>query len=169
MKYVTLSFIFAIAFAAVLAPNRSDASVVDLGAAGQFAMLALTGDIQDSGPTGPNNNPYSVDGAIGVAAGGHKFQTSGSRSYNGPLYLHTGSTFNSSASGVQPTLMPQNAQNDAFLAQAVQDAINASNFASGLAATATYGTINDNFTLTGNGNGNFVFDIGAVKLSGGKV
>src|SRR5260370_31615640 len=90
----------------LVAPAPSlKASLVDLGQAGQFTMLALTGGIDDSGPLGPQSNPYSVDGSVGVASAGQKFQTSGSVNYNGPIYLHTGATFNSLASNLpHPTL-----------------------------------------------------------------
>ena len=58
--------------------SRANASVIDLGAAGQFTLLALGGGIDDSGPLGPQANPYSIKGPIGVVTAGQKFQASGS-------------------------------------------------------------------------------------------
>jgi choice-of-anchor A domain-containing protein len=166
--YRILRFSALLSVAAALAFSGSArASVIDLGKAGQFAMLALSGDIQDSGPTGPQANPFSVDGPIGIATSGHKFQTSGSRTYNGPIYLHTGSTLNSSAPNTPaPTMGPAV---DSMLSQAVSDAFAASSFAAGLAATASYGTINNNLTITEAANGHYVFDIGSINFSGGKA
>ena len=139
---------------------------VDLGTAGEFTLLALNGDIQDSGPTGPDANPSSVSGKIGIATAGHKFQTSGSRIYDGPIYIHTGSTLSSSAIGF-PTPQ-QSAAIDQMLAQASADAFAASNFAAGLQATATYGNINSSLSITQNAVGNYVFDIQSINFSGGK-
>jgi choice-of-anchor A domain-containing protein len=140
---------------------------VDLGTAGNFTMLALTGGIDDSGPLGPQSDPNSVDGAVGVASAGQKFQASGSVTYNGPIYLHSGDTYNSSAPGVpQPTM---GSSVDGMLAQAKTDAFNASTFASGLSATATYGTINNNLTITEHSVGNYVFNIQSINFSGNKA
>lgn len=147
--------------------NTARASVVNLGQAGQFAMLALTGSIDDSGPTGPNANPYTVNGPVGVVTSGEKFQASGSVQYNGPIYLHSGVGFNSSAQGVpQPTM---SAAVDAMLQQAKADAFAASSFASGLAATATFGTINSTMSITENSVGNYVFNISTIDFSGNKT
>jgi choice-of-anchor A domain-containing protein len=154
--------------AALVSPTAGlKASLVDLGQAGQFTMLALTGGIDDSGPLGPQSNPNSVDGPVGVASDSQKFQASGSVKYNGPIYLHSNDTFNSSAPGVpQPTM---GSSVDSMLAQAKTDAFNASTFASGLAATATYGTINNNLTITEHSVGNYVFNIQNINFSGGKT
>jgi choice-of-anchor A domain-containing protein len=139
---------------------------VNLGTAGNFTLLALTGSIQDSGPTGPQANPDSVSGQVGVVSAGQQFQDSGSRIYNGPIYLHTGDTFNNSAPGVP---QPQSsAAIDSMLAQASSDAFAASNFASGLAATASYGNINNTMSITENAAGKYVFDIQSINFSGGK-
>ena len=139
---------------------------VDLGTAGDFTLLALSGDIQDSGPTGPNANPDSVVGPVGIASSGHKFQDSGSRTYTGPIYLHSGDTFNNSAPGVPPPQMSPAI--DAKLEQASKDAFAASNFAAGLAATASYGNINSSLTISESSTGNYVFDIQSINFSGGK-
>jgi choice-of-anchor A domain-containing protein len=151
-------------------PAKARASMVgavDLGTAGNFTLLALTGGIDDSGPLGPQSNPYSVDGPVGVASDNQKFQASGSVNYNGPIYLHSGDTFNSSAPNVpQPTM---SSSVDSMLAQAKADAFNASTFASGLAATASYGTINNNLTISEHSVGNYVFNIQSINFSGNKV
>jgi choice-of-anchor A domain-containing protein len=160
----------AIAATAVLCSSSASASMigpVDLGTAGQFTLLALSGGIQDSGPTGPDANPDSVQGTVGIASAGQTFQNSGSRIYNGPIYLHTGDTFNNSAPGVPQPQM--SAAIDAMLAQASKDAFAASNFASGLAATATYGNINSSLSITENAAANYVFDIQSINFSGGKT
>ena len=68
------------------------ASIVDLGAAGQFGALALTTGIDDSGPLGPDGS-VSINADVGVAS----FSASGSVIYSGDLYLHTGVTYNNSA------------------------------------------------------------------------
>ena len=149
--------------------SPAKATFVDLGAAGDFAALALTGGIDSSGPLGPNA-AYTFNGNVGVASSGQKFQASGSVSMppDAKLYLHTGDTYNSSAPGV-PQPQPQNATNDAFLTQARNDAFAASNFASSLAATATYGTINSNTTISESATGNYVFNIGSINFSGDKT
>lgn len=142
---------------------------VDLGAATQFTVLALNGDITHSGPSGPDAAPFNVTGNAGIAVSGKKFTASGSVSYGGSLYLHTGSTFNSSAQGVpQPQTGPAI---DSFLTQARQDAINASQAATALGAhpTATYGTIKNNLTISQAFQGNYVFDITGISFSGNKV
>lgn len=157
------------ALTTVLLGSNASASMigpVNLGTAGQFTLLALNGDIQDSGPTGPDATTASVVGKIGIAASGHKFDTSGDRIYDGPIYIHTGSTWNSSAKGF-PTPQ-QSAAIDQMLAQASSDAFAASNFAANLQATATYGNINSSLSITENAAGNYVFDIQSINFSGGK-
>jgi choice-of-anchor A domain-containing protein len=147
-----------------LAPAR--ASVIDLGQAGQFALLALGGGIDDSGPTGPQADPYTVNGPVGVVTDGQKFQASGSVTYNGPLFLHSGVTYNSSAPGVpQPTM---SSSIDSMLAQAKQDAFSASAFALSLSPTQTLGTINNNLSITQNSVGNYVLKIDSINFSGNK-
>jgi len=161
---------FALAASACLFSSNATASMigpVDLGTAGNFTLLALKGDIQDSGPTGPDATSGSVVGPIGIASAGNKFQTSGSRIYTGPIYIHTGSTWSSSAIGF-PTPQ-QSAQIDQMLAQASADAFAASNFAASLAATASYGNINSSLSITESAAGNYVFDIQSINFSGGKT
>lgn len=154
------------ALCAVTTTRASMIGPVNLGTAGDYALLALSGDIQDSGPTGPDANPYSVNGKIGVVSGSGKFQTSGSRTYNGPIYLHTGATYSSSAQGAPPPM--SSPAIDAMLAQASADAFAASAFALTLPVTATYGTINNNLTISQGNVGNYVFNIGNISFSGGK-
>jgi len=152
---------------ALTTANATMIGPVNLGTAGEYTLLALSGDIVDSGPTGPDAAPYSVNGKIGVVSSSGKFQTSGSRTYSGPIWLHTGATFNSSAPGTPP---PQYSPAiDAALAQAASDAFAASNFALGLSPTATYGTINNNLTISQGSAGNYVFNIQNIAFSGGKT
>lgn len=142
---------------------------VTLGEAAHFAVLALGGSIDHSGPAGPNADPYNVNGDAGIVTSGQKFQASGSVSYGGHVYLHSGATFNSSAQGVpQPTMGPAV---DTMLNQAKQDALNASAAATSLGAspTASYGTINSTFTISQASVGNYVFDITGINFSGGKI
>jgi choice-of-anchor A domain-containing protein len=144
------------------------ASIVDLGAAGQFGALALTTGIDDSGPLGPGGS-VSINADVGVASSGQSFSASGSVVYSGDLYLHTGVTYNNSALGV-PLPQPQNATNDAFLAQARSDAFAASSFALTLGVTATYGTINTTTTISESAVGNYVFSLqGGINFSGNKT
>lgn len=159
---------FLVATASVLGLiGSANASVVDLGQAGQFTLLALGGGIDDSGPLGPQGDPYSVNGPVGVVTDGQKFQASGSVTYNGPLFLHSGVTFNSSAQGVpQPTM---SASVDAMLAQAKQDAFSASAFALTLSPTQTLGTINSNLNITEQAAGNYVLKIDGINFSGNKA
>ena len=163
-----LRFSSLLSVAAALAfTGSARASVVNLGQAGQFTLLALGGSIDDSGPIGPQGNPYNINGPVGVVTAGEKFQASGSVRYSGPVYLHSGVTYNSSAPGVpQPTM--SNAV-DNMLTQAAHDAFAASSFASGLAATATYGTINSDLTISEANNGHYVFNIDTISFSGGKA
>jgi choice-of-anchor A domain-containing protein len=164
-----LSLLALVAGASLLSPTAKASMIgpVNLGTAGNFTLLALNGDIQDSGPTGPDATSGSVVGQIGIATAGHKFQTSGSRIYTGPIYIHTGSTWQSSAIGF-PTPQ-QSAAIDAMLAQASADAFAASNFASSLAATATYGNINSSLSITEGSVGDYVFNIQSINFSGGKT
>jgi choice-of-anchor A domain-containing protein len=160
-----LSFALALAIA-LLFPGTAKASVVNLGQAGQFTLLAMGGGIDDSGPLGPQSNPYSVDGPVGVVTAGQKFQASGSVSYNGAIFLHSGVTFNSSAQGVpQPTM---SAAIDSMLQQAKQDAFAASAFALSLSPNQTFGTINSNTSIKENSVGNYVFNITDINFSGAK-
>jgi len=147
--------------------SSAKAGFVNLGAAGSFDALALTHGIDSSGPLGPDGQ-YTFAGNVGVASSGQKFQASGSVNMSGKLYLHTGDTYNSSAPGV-PQPQPQNAANDAFLNQARNDAFAASSFAAGLTPTATYGTINNNLTISESSAGNYVFNITSIDFSGGKA
>jgi choice-of-anchor A domain-containing protein len=158
---------FALIAGPLLAANTAQASVVDLGQAGHFALLALTGSIDDSGPQGPQGNPYTIGGDVGVVASGQTFQASGSVTYGGKVYLHSGATYNSSAPGVPQPTMGSGVDN--MLSQAAQDAFAASSFASGLAATATYGTINNNLSINEAANGHYVFNIDTISFSGGKA
>jgi choice-of-anchor A domain-containing protein len=162
--------IASISAAAVLFSITADSSMigpVDLGGAGDFALLALTGSIDDSGPAGPDSDPYTVDGRVGVVTPGQKFQASGSVAYNGPIYLHSGVTFNNSAPGVPPpTIGPAI---DSVLEQARNDAFLASNFALTLPVTASYGSISNNLTISKASVGNYVFSIQNINFSGGKA
>jgi len=160
------SAVVALLAAAAFSTNAR-AGIVDLGAAAQFSALALTHGIDDSGPLGPNG-AYTIDGNVGIASSGQRLSASGSVRYSGEVFLHSGSTFNSSAPGV-PSPQPQNAANDAFLERARSDAFAASNFASGLAATATYGSITNNLTISQANAGNYVFNINSINFSGGKA
>src|SRR5512144_1218463 len=83
----------------------AQAIVVDLGQASKFTLLALGGGITDSGPVGPQGDPYTVNGSVGIVTAGEKFQASGSVTYNGSIFLHTGVTFNRSAQGVPTPMM----------------------------------------------------------------
>jgi len=173
MKINTLAKNAVVALTTVLAVvsfgSSARAGFVNLGAAGDFAALALTHGIDSSGPLGPDGQ-YTFNGNVGVASSGQKFQASGSVSMapSAKLYLHTGDTYNSSAPGV-PQPQPQNAANDAFLTQARNDAFAASSFAAGLTPNATYGTINNNLTITEAAAGNYVFNISSINFSGGKA
>jgi choice-of-anchor A domain-containing protein len=142
---------------------------ITLGEASHFSLLALGGGIDDSGPTGPDADPYTVSGDAGVASSGQKFSASGDVTYGGQVYIHSGSTYNSSASGVPPPTTGPNV--DVMLEQAKQDAFNASTNATTLGQnpTASYGTINNNFSIVESTPGDYVFDITGINFSGGKV
>ncbi len=163
--FATAAVLTGLALGVTAAP-QTQAAVVNLGAASQFAALALNGSIDNSGPIGPNGQ-YSINGNVGVASAGEKFQASGSVSYSGDVYVRTGSTYNSSANGV-PRPEAQNAANDALLKQARNDAFSASNFASSLTSTATYGTISNSLTITQSA-GNYVLNISSINFSGGRA
>ncbi len=136
---------------------------VNLGTSNNYVLLALGQGISDSGPL---TGEFTVNGDVGVVTSGEKFSASGSVVYNGQVFLHSGVTYNSSASGVpQPTT---GAAVDSALEQAKLDALAASNFASGLAATASYGKIDNNFTISQAAVGNYVFNIDEIKFSGEK-
>jgi choice-of-anchor A domain-containing protein len=171
MKQINRLFLLCLAVCAALIilgfASIAQASVVDLGQSGQFTLLALGGGIDDSGPLGPQSDPYSVNGSVGVVTDGQKFQASGSVNYNGPLFLHSGVTFNSSAKGVpQPTM---SSSVDSMLIQARQDAFAASTFALGLAPTQTLGTVNSNLTISQQSVGNYVLKINSINFSGNKA
>ena len=167
IKFTRIFLVAAAALALPFVASTATASMigpVDLGTAGNFTMLALNGGIDDSGPlTGAN----TVNGPVGVASAGQKFSASGSVRYTGPIYLHTGDTFQSSAPGVP---QPQSSASiDSMLATARADAFAASSFAASLAATATFGTINNTMSITENSVGNYVFNINTISFSGGKT
>jgi len=171
MKVKTISPLNALILAAglflVAAGGRASMiGDVDLGTAGDYTLLALTGSIQDSGPTGPDANPFSVNGPVGVVSAGQHFQDSGSRTYSGPIYLHTGDTFNNSAPGVPSPL--SSGAIDAALAKASSDAFAASSFASSLSPTATFGAITNSTSIMELTAGNYVFNITSITFSGGK-
>jgi choice-of-anchor A domain-containing protein len=161
-----ISLTLGAALAALSVASPAPASVVDLGQAGQFTLLAVGGGIDDSGPLGPQGDPFTVNGPVGVVTSGQKFQASGSVTYNGPIFLHSGVTFNSSAPGVpQPTM---GSSIDSMLAQAKQDAFAASAFALNLSPTQTFGTISNNLSITQNSVGNYVLKIDSINFSGSK-
>ena len=142
---------------------------ITLGEASHFSLLALNGGIDDSGPTGPDANPDTVNGDVGVASSGQKFSASGSVTYGGQVYIHSGSTYQSSAPGVPPPTTGPTV--DTMLENARQDALNASSNATTLGQnpTASYGTITDNFSIVESTPGDYVFDITGINFSGGKV
>ena len=153
-----------IAAAAFMSAGTTYATIVPLGEAGQFTLLAMGGSIDDSGPVGPDADPWTVDGPVGVVTSGQQFQASGSVRYSGPIYLHTGVGFNNSAPGVPPPMYSQ--QIDALLAQARLDAFAASTFALNLPVTGSFGTINHTMTISENSVGNYVFNINSISFSG---
>jgi choice-of-anchor A domain-containing protein len=169
VSFVCRSCIRTIALAVLAASvfliqSNASATIVPLGEAGQFTMLALGGSVDDSGPQGPDADPWTVDGKVGVVTSGQNFQASGSVTYNGPIYLHNGVGFNSSAPGVPQPMRSQ--QIDTLLEQARLDAIAASNFALNLTPTGTFGTISQTMAINENSVGNYVFNIGAINFSG---
>src|ERR1700736_1090108 len=157
-----LSLTLGAALAALSVASPAPASVVDLGQAGQFTLLAMGGGIDDSGPLGPQGDPFTVNGPVGVVTSGQKFQASGSVTYNGPIFLHSGVTFNSSApGGPQPTM---GSCIDSMVAQPKQDGFAASAFALNLSPTQTFGTISNNLTITQNSVGNYVLKIDSINF-----
>ena len=141
-------------------------SQVNLGAAANFTVLALTGNFDDSGPF---TGPFNISGDIGVATSGNKFQASGPTTYNGKVFLHSGVSYNSSAKGVPQATTGPNV--DSMLEQAKSDAFAASAAATALGQnpTATYGTIKTNTTISESVAGNYVFNLTGIDFSGGKT
>ena len=143
--------------------NASMIGPVHLGTAGDFTMLALTGGIDDSGPL---TGAYTVNGKVGVASAGQKFSASGSVKYAGPIYLHTGDTFQSSAPGVPQPQM--SAAIDAMLAQAKADAFAASIFVFASAAALLSGKSFSSRLISVSASSNFFnsSEIRAIAMAG---
>lgn len=136
-----------------------------LDPARNFALLALNGNIQQSGPTPPSGaNQFNVDGNIGVASAGFKYQGSGSVNISGDFYINTGSTFQTSSSGTRGVVI-QNAATDTLLANARTAAINTSAMFAVAPANQTFGTLSGSTTISQSTVGNYIFNISSINLS----
>jgi choice-of-anchor A domain-containing protein len=131
-----------------------------------YTVLALDGNVQQSGPTPPaGSNQNNIQGNIGVASAGFKYQGSGSVNDPGEFDIHTGSTFSTSSSGTKGPVM-QGSAIDARLENAKAAALNTSSFYAGQTANATYGNLSGNFTISEASAGNYIFNISSINLSG---
>jgi len=131
-----------------------------------YTVLALDGNVQQSGPTPPSGqNQNNIQGNIGVASPGFKYQGSGSVNDPGEFDIHTGSTFSTSSSGTTGPLM-QGPAIDARLENARTAAINTSSFYAGQTPNASYGNLSGNFTISQGTVGNYIFNVAGINLSG---
>jgi hypothetical protein len=148
--------------------------VVSWGKASQFNILSLSGGIQISGDV-------AVDGDLGVASTCGLFQLSGDSIImaGGNVYVYTRADFQNTSTGTSKKLQPLT--NEALLNQARIDALSASSFAAQLGTSATFrasqgftlggtfGTLTKSTTISESIAGDYVFDIGAIELSGSSV
>jgi hypothetical protein len=138
---------------------------VDLGAAGRtknWAVFSLSGvDFSGSG---------TAIGDVGVGGGG-KAKLSGGALIQGDLYYRTNGSLDSSGGAKITGVTHHDAAANTLLDQGVMDAMNAANFAAGLATTPPFTSTtqinlsgNNNLTLTGNGK--TVLNLQTFQLSG---
>lgn len=142
--------------AALFAGHSAFASVVDLGDASGFAVLATDGNLTSS--------DSAFQGNIGVAASGFSYSQAGGSETDlqQPItaYINSGSTV-----GTVPPAVTVNQSSDAFLAQAVSDAKTASTNLANLTSTGNLGNITSAQTVTESAVGNYVFSVGTINLS----
>ncbi len=155
---------FALLFGNPLSANASFSNM--LAPAEYYAVLALNGNIQQSGPLPPSgDNQNNIQGNIGVASSGYKYQGSGSVNTPGSFDIHTGSNFQTSSHGIQGPVN-QNSAADARLEAAKAAAFDTSAFFASQTPTATYGSLGGDFTISQSSVGNYVFNISSISLSG---
>jgi len=142
----------------LLFPGQAHAVLIDLGEAGDFAVLAIPdgSDAASITITGPSG----VTGDLGIGSPGG-YSKSGGGNVNGDVFLASGVTTNISGGGNAGTLIP-----NSDLSQAIADALQAASDAAGLPSTQTFGNVTANLTITGSGGDNVVA-INKVLLNGG--
>ena len=142
--------------AGAVAGSSALGSVIDLGAASGFSVLATDGNLSSSDSAFQNGN-------IGVAAAGFSYTQSGGGQTNTqqPItaFINSGSTV-----GDHPTSVTVDQSHNAFLQQAVSDATHASNILGARAATDVLGNISTATTITKSA-GNYVLSISNINLN----
>ena len=150
---IALSFVVAVLWA--LAPNTSRASVIDLGPAGDYAILGLNGATINL-----SSGPLRVNGNVGIGAGGH-FNFSGGGQVSGRLDADpTAQISNGSAQGVAGGVQTVNFS--AIQAAALSETV----AAAALTPTQMFGSITNPITINSTGAVN-VIDVSSIHLSGG--
>lgn len=145
-------FIFALTLLVISLTSPAMATVIDLGAAGDFAVLATNS-------TSIRLKNATITGNIGISNGGSlTFET---YSVTGDIYIDSGATIEKLA-GDHIGIVYENQD----LSQALADAALASATAASLTATQTFSKgISDEISIIGNGGIN-VININGIDLSG---
>jgi hypothetical protein len=141
--------------AILLATLNANATLIDilgqLGEAGKYAVFSLTGTAQD-------DSKVTINGDVGVGPNGSA-SVGAPSTINGTLYKDPTATVTGPGlitGGIVTT----------SLQQGVNDAIAASTFFDGLAATQTFTSISTATTIAGNGGNNIIDLSGGITLGG---
>jgi hypothetical protein len=140
-----------------------------LGSAQDFALLSVSGGINQSG-AGSGAKLNAVQGNIGVAASSTAYNGSGTLNDTGNIDILTSSTFHISSNGATGTVT-QNAATNTLLQNAVAGADITSAWASalGLDPTASFGTILNSTTISEKTAGQYVIDLAGINLANGST
>ncbi len=132
--------------------GTAKADAVNLGAAGNFSVLAFT-DL--------TLNTFTVNGNVGIGGGGHTLQKG---TITGNLVIDPNATATADLSKLNNDFFVTGSiNNPSSLATAISNAISASQFAAGLASTSLANIENGNITsLTGGG----VYQLAHIDLNG---
>jgi Ice-binding-like len=149
-----LMFRSCIALAILSVAVSAKATLINLGEAGDYAVLSLTG-------TFLNLSNVTVNGDVGVGPNGSASVMAPS-TVNGTLFTDPTATV-SGPGNVTGGIQTKNLQ------QAVNDAISASNAFNNLAATQMFSSISAAITINGNGGDNVIKLTGGINLGSGNL
>jgi ice-binding like protein/PEP-CTERM motif-containing protein len=147
----TLASLFLVCVTAAPAP----ADAISLGAAGDYAVLGLTG-----GKIDLSNPQTTVQGNLGLGPRGVQNFSDGIITGNYVLDPTADNSHHHSVR-VQGSTITQS------LTQAVNDAVSAANAIAALTPTQTFASITHTSTITANGSTNVITVTGQIKLDGG--
>jgi hypothetical protein len=153
MKYKSVIRSLCLGLTLFVAAN-AHATLINLGEAGQFTVLSLTG-------TDLNLSNVTINGDVGVGPNGQSEVMSPS-TVNGTLFKDPSATV-SGPGNVTGGIQTKSLQ------QAVNDAISASNAFANLAATQMFSSISAAITINGNGGDNVIKLTGGINMGGGNI